>query len=52
MNALFVELNGLIEVEYDCGCKYFHWGGSGVRLSHACDEHRMKIINDRLKEFA
>ncbi len=42
----------MIEVEYDCGCKYFHSGLGKVDTSHLCADHKIIIIKDRLKEMA
>jgi len=41
----------MIEVEYDCGCKYYHYGESSVESSHLCTDHMVDIVNDRLKEM-
>ena len=41
----------MIEVKYDCGCKYYHYGERRVESSHICADHRTIIIEDRLKEM-
>lgn len=40
-----------LEIEYSCGCKYLHWGVSGLMISHLCDKHKQEIVSDRLKEM-
>ncbi len=41
----------MIELEYSCGCKYFHWGVNGVKLSHACTDHKITLAHDALANF-
>ncbi len=41
----------MIEVEYDCGCKYFHSGADKVSMSHACPDHAAEICQGRVNEL-
>ncbi len=41
----------MIEVKYDCGCKYYHHGEDKVETSHLCTDHKIDVVNDRLKEM-
>ncbi len=42
----------MIDIEYPCGCKYYHSGLSKVDTCHLCADHKIIIIKDRLKEMA
>ncbi len=40
----------MIDIEYDCGCIYTHWGVDGVKMAHACTDHKIMLYTDAIKE--
>lgn len=41
----------MIDIEYSCGCRYTHWGVDGVKVAHACSDHKAELAIDALKNF-
>jgi hypothetical protein len=38
-----------IEVRYECGCTYLHFGDREIRMTNSCDKHKELIINNYIE---